>query len=214
MKKLLFGLILLLPFTRVNAMYCRYDDLAYLKKLAANINYTYSYVENNGTVSFSVTLTNLQSNLYVVDLTKNSTYTYKDTEMTIDNYEGGQVVKYNIYTNAGECTDQILYTIVFTLPTYNPFYNDELCKDIPDYELCQKWSTHKLDYQGFKTNVKNYLSTLNNSDEEKKLEETKELQYSKVLKFLSENYYIPLVVIIISIGVWMYIYNKKSNIYN
>lgn len=215
MKKILLALILLFPIAKVSALNCSYSDLAYLKKLASNINYTYKYNEYNGNVTFSVTLTNLQNNLYIVDKTKNTTYSYTGSEITIDNYTSGQVVKYDIYTNSGDCTDQILYSIALTLPTYNPYYNDELCSTIPNYELCQKWSTHGLTYEKFQSSVSSYLNNLKIEEENKnKIENNEDDIWQPIIDFILKYYYIPLSVIIVGGGIAIYIINKKSNIYN
>ena len=215
MKKILLVLILFLPIVKIDAL-CTYSDLAYLKKLASNISYSYKYISNDNGVTFSVTLTNLQSNLYVVDKTKNLNYNYTGSELTIDNYTSGQVVKYDIYTTNGDCTDQVLYSIAFTLPTYNPYYNDSLCTTIPNYELCQKWSTHGLSYDKFKESVNEYLEYLKtegDSSEKKDVVKTDNV-WTKILKVLLDYYYIPLILIILTSSIMIYIINRKSNIYN
>ena len=215
MKRLiLFGLILLIPIVKVDALNCSYSDLAYLKKLATNISYSYDYIENNNNVTFSITLTNLQDKFYIVDKATGVKYYYNGSEITLNNYQSGQVVRFDVYSSNITCAGEILYTMAITLPTYNPYYTDPLCKDISSYSLCQKWSSNGLSYDKFKENVQSYLNSLKEEETKDNEENTAESYWSPVLKFLAEFYYIPLALIIVGNLIWIAIINKKSDIYN
>lgn len=213
MKKiLLFSLVLLFPIIKVNALYCSYSDLAYLKKLASNISYYYDYEEINNNVSFKITLTNLQDELYIVDSTSGKRYDYSDKEITIDGYQSGQIIRYYVYSTKGDCED-VLYTVVVNLPTYNPYYRDEICKGIENYTLCQKWSTHGLSYEKFKERVQSYLEVEKPTEV---IEEEPEEEYNFLdilIDILLDYYYIPLIIVVIGSSIGIYVINKKSDVY-
>lgn len=212
MKKiLLFVMLLFLPLIKVNALYCTYNDIAYLKKLASNISYSYNYIENNGMVSFSMTLTNFQKDFYILDTTTNQKYYYNQSEVTINGYTSGEIVKYEFYANEGNCSEQLLYSLSIVLPTYNPYYNDQLCSTISNYSLCQKWYNNKLTYEQFKSNVQAYLNSLKPVDNNDETE--KENKKNILIEYLLKYYYIPLVLTILGCSIGIYFINKKSNIY-
>lgn len=213
MKKWLLLLILFIPF-ETKALYCSNAELANLKKIAANISYSYDYVETNNEVKFSITLTNLNKDFYIIDKSNNKRYN-KTPEVTINNYKSGQVVRYQVNSNTENCQEEILYTLVITLPTYNPFYKDRLCQSIPNYKLCQKWSSHGLNYERFQKNVQSYLDSLKNNPNNNYEEEIIDLDLGTIiLNFVLKYYYIPLLMIIIGSSIGIYFVNKRSNIYN
>lgn len=218
MKKIVLTLILLsfIPFIKVDALSCRNEEIARLKKLAANITTTYDYVENGSNVSFNITLLNLNKDLYLIDTTNNTVYNYTQDEITLHNYKDGLSVKYNVYPTNTNCREQLLYTIRINLPMYNIYYKDEVCKSVEDYSLCQKWSTQTLDYKTFVNKVSDYKDSLNKNNGNDNV--IKEVDNSSLLhiiiSLLVEYYYVILIVLIISSGITIIIKNKKDNIYN
>ena len=66
-----FSLLMVMPNT-IYAL-CDYKEKSELQSLAGNLNFTYNYQENgegiNSNVKFSITITNMNPNLYIVDQT-------------------------------------------------------------------------------------------------------------------------------------------------
>lgn len=217
MKKVIviFFLTLLIPITSVSGYYCKYSEIAKYKGLAANISTAYSYQEKDNNVTFSITLVNLNEELYIVDTSSNKRYDYKMDEITISDYKPGQTIKYNVYATNENCSSDLLYTIRVNLPDYNPYYSDPLCEGLENYIYCKKWYKHNLSYKAFKDKVETYRKSLNrNITIEEEIESSDENILLKLIIDLWINYYyIILLVIIIVCSIVIYNINKKSNIY-
>lgn len=215
MKKIIFVLFLALfiPFTTVEGSYCKYSELARLKRMASNINTSYDYVETEEDAIFNITLVNLSEELYLIDLNSETRYDFINSEMNIPNYESGTSVIYMIYSTDEDCGEDPLYTIRINLPSYNMFYKDDLCKGIENYSLCQKWSSNYLGYNEFEKKVKAYKDSLEKDNKVSIEEEEPSLLYF-VIQFILENYYFMLIAIIGISGMLIYIINKKSDVYS
>src|SRR5574344_531645 len=74
---LIFIAILMMLPVYVKASNCDYSEQARLKRLASNVTTSYDYIESNDSVKFSVTLTNLNSDIYILDKSTGKTYYYK-----------------------------------------------------------------------------------------------------------------------------------------
>lgn len=205
MKKIIFSVLLFVPFI-VSARSCSYTEIADLKKVASNITSKYEYVMGDD-VTFNITLTNLNDQIYIVDGGKR--YDYTQNELTISGYKNGSKVKYYVY--AVKCDKVLLNTIIINLPTYNKYYQDKVCEGASNYQLCQKWVNVDLDYDSFVSKVNKYKASLINQ-EKKPTEEINEK--SILLELLLNYYYIPLIVIIVYCGIKIYIINKESDIYS
>ena len=210
---LLFLLTFLIPITNVNGFYCKYSNLSRYKSLASNISTTYDYVEENNTLTFSITLVNLNENLYIVDNTTQKVYNYSENELTISGYTPGITVKYSVYTKDIDCSDILLYTIRVVLPAYNKFYSDPICEGISNYMYCQKWFSHNLDYETFKNRVTDYKNSLNELPIIAPSAVDDYGLWDAILDVIIRYYYVILVAIIIVCGTIIYINEKKSDVY-
>ena len=213
-KIVIFLLALIIPTINVEGFYCKYSDIAKYKGLASNISTYYDYEETGNNISFSVTLTNLNENLYIVDTTNNKYYYYKSNELTISGYKPGQTIKYNVYTTDSNCSEKLLYTIRIILPDYNPYYKDNVCNEVNNYIFCQKWYKHDLDYNSFVKKVVQYKESLKNEPviEQPNIEDEYGL-FQIFIDIWIDYYHVFLISIIAICGVVIYVTNKKSNIY-
>lgn len=216
MKKLLFLLLLCIPIKYIDAK-CLYSDLAELKKTASNVNESYEYKIIDNKAYFDVTLTNLTDDIYFVDTTNNKVYKNNNSEITLKDYNSGQTIVYNFYSSNLDCQDTVLYTIRIVLPQYNIFYNDPVCDGAKEYSLCQRWYGNNLSYNTFLDKVNQYKENKKENDNNLEIEPEEVgnnnlLHY--VINFLTNYYY---VILIIFCGIFIivsYIRNKKNNIYN
>lgn len=212
MKKIVVLIaLLLLPISKINAFYCTNSEMTRYKRLASNINYSYDYIEQNDDVTFKITLVNLNSEVYLVD--SNGKYYYQDNEIVIDALDG-QNISFKVYPRNNYCDTELLYTINITLPTYNKYYNDEICKDIQNYKLCQRWANINLNYEEFTKKVNEYKQSLIKEEpivEEEKVEESL-LDY--IIYYFAKYYYVILIAIIVFASIGIYKSSKKDNIYS
>lgn len=208
-----FLLILLFPIASSKAYYCKYSEISKYKSLASNISTSYDYNQKGDDVTFSITLNNLDKNLYIVDTTSNKTYWYTKDEIVITNYAPGSIVKYNVYANNEYCNEDLLYTIRVNLPSYNKYYNDAICNGIEDYALCQRWYGHNYDYNTFISKVENYKKSLIKEEKPEIIVENKSY-LDLIIEWLLKYYYIILILIILISTISIIRINKKNNIYS
>lgn len=140
---------------------CDYNERNELQALASNLNFSYNYSETNeginSKVNFSITITNMVPELYIVDQTNIKVYYYNpNKEVTIDNYQPGSTTQFIIYGNSGGCNGTEIINNYVTLPSYNRFYKDEVCNGVNNYKLCNRWSRVDLSYDDFVKKVNDY----------------------------------------------------------
>lgn len=206
-KKLILLLLLAMPIVG-KCYYCDYNDLAKYKKIASNITYSYEYLESESSVLFKVTLSNLDSTLYLKDNYSN-VYNYTQDEIIVDGVSGENKTIY-VYPTDPFCEDKSIYTINIQLPTYNVYYKDSVCTGVENFNLCQKWSTHNLSYDKFVEKVEAYKKSFNKPVIE---EEKNESLLDYLIVFLIKYYYVILILIIVISSTTIYFINKKSDIY-
>lgn len=56
----------------------------------------------------------------------------------------------------GECSIETLRTIKLTLPKYNDLAEREICSDIPEFYMCQKYISYDVKPENFSEEVKKY----------------------------------------------------------
>ena len=174
--------------------------------MANNVLTNYIYYETNGTIKFKVTINNLSSYVYLRDMRKKQTY-YTTGEITLDNYGPDQTIEYRLYSNLDYCKGNYINSFYVTLPPYNPYYKDSLCKGIENYKLCRKWYKMTLTYDEFKKEVTAYLYK-STEDKQKDLKDYKSI-YEIVFDYYLKYYYIVLPAIII-VGLIVIIIKRRK----
>lgn len=194
---------------KVNAS-CSYTRLANLKKLAANVNVTYTYKIENNVASFDIRFANLTNDIYLYDSSNNKKYVING-ETTLKNFKDGFKYRFFIKSNDSNCKDEVLSTKYVSLPKYNIFYGDKACEGIEDYVLCQKWGSYKLNsYSDYIAQINKYKKSL---IKEKEIvnEEIRVSLIDKIIEFLLKYYIIILSVIIFTcLGLMVYLTKKDS----
>lgn len=145
MKKIVKLILFLIVFTfPIKVMgYCTTEYKMRYSTLASNITTSYDYVENNDSVSFSVTIHNVHKDLIVVDRQTGKKYSNKQNDLnnfTISNLKDGQSFAYEVYADNSDCLYRIYNTLYVTVPKYNKYYKESVCNGAEDYLYCQKWA--------------------------------------------------------------------------
>lgn len=206
-----FMLMMMLPLN-VDALDCDYAEQARLRKLATNITTSYTYEENGDNVVFTVTLTNMNSDLYIVDSTTGNRYDYNgNSEISIGGYTSGANIRYTIYTSKSNCVDTYLNIKYLNLPSYNKYYKDPLCEGLSDFSVCSKWQTINYSYEDFTKKVNEYKKSISSSDSaSEENESTGNSITDKIFDFIL-NYYIYIAIGVSTLIVLiMFIKNKKN----
>ena len=152
----------------VNAA-CGYNEKSRLQALASNVNFSYNYQENGGgidsSVDFSITITNITPELYVVDQTNIKVYNHNsNNDITVNGYSPGSTIQFIVYGNTENCLGTELITNYVTLPSYNRFYKDPICDGLVGYKLCNRWTKADLSYDEFVKKVKQYKEQIKVDD--------------------------------------------------
>lgn len=195
MKKLGFFLLtgFLLLFPAKGKAACSNSENVNLKDMAGNIRITYVFKEENAT--FDITLSNIRGEFYVKTPT-NQILSSTGTDITVGGYAPGQSYGFKVYTTSPNCPNKILLTKYATVPSYNRFYNDDVCKDATEYHYCQKWVKHSYDHDAFVKVVNQYKEDKIKKQEVKEEEKIKGF-YDYLLDIYTQYYYVILPIFII-----------------
>ena len=212
-KVILFVFSLLMVMPNVVNAQCDYNEKNKLQSLAGNVNFSYNYVEVdngiNSSVDFSVTISNLRPELYVVDQTNIRVYNYDNNDIVINGYKPGSMIRFIVYGNTENCRGVELINNYVTLPSYNPFYKDEVCSGITNYKLCNRWTKINMSHDQFVKQVLEYKSKLNANDRPTKIDDISIAE--KIIVFLSKySFYLFGGIIIVCGGLIFYLKRKDD----
>ena len=235
----LFIFVSLFITGKVNASTCTSERVLELSSLANDVNVSYQQYdklvseydsetfkdEEDSVVkdtypAYYLTIYNLTDDLNVSvirnDTSKNIVAYAKDKEsdgvVYIDTGYAAKVKSFTvkIRSNDSSCKNEIMKTVVVSTPKYNKFSTYDSCRDYPEFDLCQQFST--TDY----SNVSNsqFIEKLNEY-KEKKIEEEKKQKsvLYQIGKFLSTyKWYIIIPVVIIGVAlIVIYIIRRKKS---
>lgn len=212
MKKYYFAIVFLfvlfiMPF-KVSAE-CTYGEKVKLQKLATNVNFSYHYTETQYEMTFSITVSNLTSDIYMIDTSTGRIYNSNNEDFVIDGYKPGSTIRFDFYPKDQTCDTRSIFSNYVTLPFYNHFYKNKLCEGIEEFNYCQKWLKHNMTYKEFYEGVIAYKNrTINNPE---KPIENKEWDIL-IIEFWSKYYILILLGIIGICGVVMYFYDRKNTL--
>ncbi len=203
MKKIIFLFIILflvLPYTVLARSIdnCNFSLLSNLKKIVNNVDITYDHHIVDDNVSFDITIANITEDIYFKINGSDNIYYYSDTNngvVTISNFVSG-THRIVFYSNNYDCADEKLIAKTINLPYYNKFYNYDICADVPDYKLCQKWAKYDGTYESFRNEVINYINGLDNELND---DEQVDLNFfDKIINFVLKYYYLffPLFILV------------------
>ena len=215
MRKILFLIICLVSFPYIcNAASCSNEEIGKISGFSSNVNIVYLVNMKNNVPEFSITITNLTSDMALID--KNTSKLYKDFKngdrFTITTKTSGKYA-FDIYSLKCKVKTG---TKSVTLPKYNPYYKDELCKGLEEYTQCQRWSGYTANRATFENDIKKLKEVQNKEEmkEETKIVVKKSL-YKKVEDIILNYWWAISIVLILLIGLFYIIRNKrKKNEYN
>lgn len=172
-KTLMFMLFLMLITFSLNvkAETCSDQDKANLLEQASKVTSNYKledektkmifvdpdtnekFEEDRITQKFVINIYNITEDLYIKifdDKTQEHTYiNYSDTKEGTYTFETNNlddiiIYTYEVYSNKGACSGEVLKTLVFKKPKRNPNAQYELCNELEDHPSCQKYITEDI----------------------------------------------------------------------
>lgn len=184
-----------------------------------------SYEKNMKIPYFEVSITNLSDKFYVVvtnDVNSDRNTYYgansKDGITTFDWKNLDSVTNFTIKVYTSEntgCPNEEQKTIRLRTPRYNDFSNYNLCINIPEYELCQKYVTFKeMEADEFVEKAYAYIDK-KNAQNEQAIEDAKSW-WEKTLDFIVDNKYYFIggavgLVVVAGVAVAVIVYKKRSS---
>lgn len=172
---------------------CSVTNLTKLQRLASNIVASYDYIETKNqndqynSLVFNVKLNNLNNKFYIINEETGTRYNYTSDEIVIPNLNPSQTLHYKVYANDYACNDKYLITVYVSLPAFNKYYTDDLCKNHQGYKLCNRWSKVDLSYDKFKQAVKKYDNKQEIVEEPIKKHNSIEQVFANIINYLDEN---------------------------
>lgn len=212
MKKIVCLLVMFFVLTNVKALNyrgCDFSEIARMKSFINNINISYDYIMNEYPI-FSITLNNIQPDVYFIDNATDREYRYQDTnygEITIGGYTEGTSGKYKFYSANSMCYGVNLGSKYYKIPSYNPYYNDPLCDGL-NIKLCDKWVSINYTKDEFESLINEYKNRETNSISNDT--EYNESLADKIVNFYVKYYIYILLSVIISCTIIIIVTRKKD----
>ena len=151
------GIMFIIPFT-VKAD-CSYEREAELSRIAANVQFSYTYtVDENGEPIFTVNINNLTNDIYVKDSTGSGLFqpVISGTGEKKLSYAAGSSVTFDIYSNDSSCYGEKLSSMYVNLPQFNYYSTNEECQKYPDFKYCQVWLNTSITPTQFQNELTQY----------------------------------------------------------
>lgn len=209
-KILLFIIAFFTLIPSTNALMCDNTTKIQYQELARNISINYEYVEANGDVTFTIKFSNIPEGFSIHDYRNGITYNYTGSELTIPATKN-KSYSFNVYYPNTPCHMEVLYKHYITIPAYNKYYKDEICKGIEDYKLCSKWLNVVVSYDEWKNQIIEYKNSLNIKDEQQSMQE--KTLFDKIIDFYVDYYIIILISLIVISCIGIYLYNRKHDLF-
>ena len=207
---------------------CTAVNLNELRTMAANVRVSYipNEIETEGDISgefadsrrvkkvLDIKIYNITSKLYIKVVSEGEDVTRDEHIITLADVgpdksatirQTAQRVPvtytFTIYSDAYGCSTKTLRTFKMTLPRFNFYSELDVCQDIPEYYLCQPYTTFLVDGETFYDKVEEYKSKLEHTNENSEgiISEGTGV-VSETITAFSKNKYI-IVGIIVAVGV-------------
>lgn len=118
----------------VKAAECTDKELKELKELAKKVEISYEFNEKVG--AFNLYVYNLNEKIIIDDFSE----IYNKNKSFVGQLFPGSSYRYYITaSDKTNCNEEVLRTIRIKAPSYNQYYNSDICKQYSDSVLCQKW---------------------------------------------------------------------------
>jgi len=197
-------LVSLFVFPILASAQCSYERQAELSRIASNVGFSYNYKIQDSIPNFTVNITNVTNDIYVVDDLNN---------VFVNSYEFNPLytdqarIIYKIYSNDDNCRGELIFTNYVNFPTFNRFYSSNECKENPDFKLCGLWTdTRYYSTEDFNSELEKYknIAIVDEKQNDRSL-------FDQILDFVTnKNEAICLIIfILIFIGVLVFKKVKK-----
>lgn len=213
---------------------CTPTQLSELRSMAANVKVTYVPVTEaeklttpNGESGadyvskryLDIKIFNLNTKLIVNakngidDFTITSNDIGGDGAVTIRQPASTSAIKYEFEVTSllYGCSLETLRTIKLTLPKYNYYSQLDVCDDIPDYYLCQPYTTYSVDGGTFYDKVDEYKAKLSTLEKEKQENNNTSFVTNTMSGISKYKYLIVGIVVVVGVVLTIFVLKKKGS---
>lgn len=224
MKKVLLFVFVFFMFSLNVFADCSYTEQAELLNKAANVKASYEiasevvhFVDMDANVDyFNIIITNLNDDFYATikdDASNNLKNVAGNSNDGIANYRWDNLdtitnFTIEVFASKGNCSGQKIKTLYLQTPRYNEYYNREICEELTDFYLCQKYITTNIPTEErFFEQLDSYKSgRINNQGEEIDNRNF----FDKVFDFIKDNKWFMLGGLVLVTGGIIFVYTKKN----
>lgn len=121
---------------------------------------------------------------------------------------------FSVFSDSYGCSSQTLRKLRLTVPRFNYYSDLEICKDIPDYYLCQQFVTYDIEGSTFMNRVQDYKAKLLSNDADKEGIKTDDNTniVSKAVSSISKHKYIVVGgIVLVGVIVTIFILKRKKS---
>jgi len=233
MKKLLLFFVVLFSFTikASAASSCSYQEQTTLNSKAANIKVSYDVVDKTVQFEdmdvtmniFEITILNLTEDFYLIDKNNINEDTQTFTSSSVvdnvikfkwENVEEVTNFTFQIYTSDNSsCPNEKIKTIYLTTPRYNDFSSREVCQNLEDFYLCEKFVTFdEVTESEFLNKLDSYREEEKNIEPEENQKEKEENKSTSdnVFEFIDNYKWVAVGTLVLILVILIIIKNKKQ----
>lgn len=197
-KCTLFVLSFLLLIPNQAHAQCTNERLSDLATIASNVNISYNYNQDEfREINFTTSILNIPNDIYVKDNKGNTFYSNTDQE-----YDPGESISYEIYSNDNNCKNELLLTKYINIPNFNNYYPIEDCIEEPNFKYCNPWkNTNNITKEKFDKEYTKYINEYyyDDYDDSDDIETSNIKQYFDKNKILLIGLIIGIIILIIGI---------------
>lgn len=220
---------------------CNSTNLGKLRTMAANVKVSYIpneiIVEGEGAGETGVSterkkvldikIYNITSTLYIKVKSSGDKVSADEHIITLENVgpDGSATIRqpalsepityeFTIYSDSYGCSTKVLRTFRITLPKFNFYSELDICQDIPEYYLCQPYTTFTVDGETFYEKVDEYKAKLANQvgDSEGVSSENNGIVSEAVSKIFDYKYIIVGIIVAIGVVTTILILRKRRSV--
>lgn len=138
-----------------------------------------------------------------------------DGSITIRQVPSDELVTYTftVYSDSYGCNGKTLRTITLTLPRRNPYASRDMCKDIPEFYLCQDYITFEINAPMVDKGVNEYKAKLEIQEKNGELKTDNNSVVSRTISTISEYKFVFVgIIILIGVIVTVIILKRKRSV--
>ncbi len=213
LKKVFYLLLLIILLFPIKSL-ARYEIIdsrctdslkSSLKSDANDVTYRLSKEIKKNKVTYNAIFYNLTKDMYITDANNK-----KYTSNTISNLTPGSKIQVIIYASSNTyCEGYKIITKIISVPYYNKYYKNEICRGYENYYLCKENSNVNLTEEEFNKKMNEYIESLKVKETEEVKPEEDATKFDIISFILYYKYFFIGGISLIAITILIVVINNK-----